>query len=156
MAIANENFNVGGTGGALFSSPGGGQAGGGPAGPKRGPRPGEEAMGDDYKPPPGLPGWKQPSYDDDDRIDPDKYPEPKSGPAATLLSRFFPDPVQQGLALAKFFYFFFFAAFGSLFPLMAVYFKQLGMDPAQCGFLVGIRPIIEYMATPFWNHMADK
>jgi hypothetical protein len=29
------------------------------------------------------------------------------------------------------FYFFFFAAFGSLFPLISVYFKQLGMDAAQ-------------------------
>ena len=65
MAIANENFNVGGTGGALFTSPAAAAQGGA----KRGPRPGEEAVGDDYKPPPGLPGWKQPSYDDDDRID---------------------------------------------------------------------------------------
>jgi hypothetical protein len=70
--------------------------------------------------------------------------------------RFFPDPVQQGLALAKFFYFFFFGAFGSLFPLLAVYFKQLGMDAAQCGFLIGVRPIIEYLATPFWNKIADR
>jgi hypothetical protein len=150
MAIANENFDVGGTGGALFGAAPGGSA------QHRGPRPGQEALGDDYVPPPGLPGWKQPSYDEDDRVDPDKYPEPTSGPAATLLSRFFPDPVQQGLALAKAFYFFFFAAFGSLFPLMAVYFKQSGMDAAQTGFLIGVRPIIEYLATPFWNKMAHR
>ena len=70
--------------------------------------------------------------------------------------RFFPDPIQQALAVAKTFYFFFFAAFGSLFPLMAVYFKQLGMDAAQCGFLIGVRPIIEYLATPFWNKISDR
>lgn len=147
MSMANENFNVGGTGGALFSE-------GGPVKPA--PKPGQGALGDDYVPPAGLPGFKQPSFDDDDRVDPNKYPEPSGGPGTTFLSRFFPDPVQQGLALAKSFYFFFFAAFGSLFPLMAVYFKQQGMDAGQCGFLIGVRPIIEYLATPFWSKMSDR
>ena len=148
MAIANENYEVGGTGAAIFSN--------NPPGTGGPPRGGQSSGGDEYKPPPGVPGWKQPSFDDDDRIDPDKYPEPSSGPASTILSRCFPDPVQQGLALAKFFYFFFFAAFGSLFPLMAVYFKQLGMDASQAGFLIGIRPIIEYLATPFWNRLSVR
>ena len=148
MSMSNENYDAGGTGGAIFAD----------AGATKGPKPGEEAIGDDYVAPGGLPSWKQPSFDDDDRVDPAKFKagNVKSGMAGTLLSRFFPDPVQQGLALAKFFYFFFFAAFGSLFPLMAVYFKQLGMDASQCGFLIGIKPIIEYLATPFWNKMADK
>src|SRR5947207_14395204 len=42
------------------------------------------------------------------------------------------------LIIPKAFYFFFFAAFGSLFPLMAVYFKQLGMNSIQTGILIGI------------------
>ena len=58
--------------------------------------------------------------------------------------------------MAKAFYFCFFGAFGSLFPLMAVYFKALGMDAAQCGLLIGIRPIIEYLATPFWHRISDR
>ncbi len=153
MAIANENYDVGGTGGAIFASNPAAAAGGKPRMPKPGPKDSEE-VGDSYKPPPGLPDWKQPSYDDDDRIDPEKYKGNK--PINPILARFFPDPVQQGLALAKFFYFFFFASFGSLFPLMGVYFKQLGMDAAQCGFLVGVRPIVEYLSTPFWNKIADK
>jgi hypothetical protein len=33
--------------------------------------------------------------------------------------------MSQGLFVAKLFYFFFFAAFGSLFPLISVYFKQV-------------------------------
>jgi hypothetical protein len=61
----------------------------------------------------------------------DKYPEPKSGPVPNVFSRFFPDSASHGLFVAKLFYFFFFAAFGSLFPLISVYFKQLGMDAAQ-------------------------
>ena len=134
MSIANENYDTGGTGGAIFAGPQG-------AVPSKVPGPQSQPMGDSYVAPKGLPNWKQPSYDEDDRVDPSKYPEPKSGPAASFLSRCFPDPTQASLAVAKCFYFFFYAAFGSLFPLMGVYFKQIGMDAAQAGFLSGIRPI---------------
>ena len=92
--------------------------------------------------------------DQDDRIDPDKYRDQKT--AILFLSRCFPDPTQAGLAVAKIFYFFFYGAFGSLFPLMGVYFKQMGMDAAQAGLLSGIRPIVEYLAIPFWNKIASK
>jgi hypothetical protein len=34
--------------------------------------------------------------------------------------------------------------------------QGLGMDAAQCGFLIGVRPIIEYLATPFWHGMSDR
>lgn len=46
----------------------------------------------------------------------------------SILMRVNPD-----LFVSKIFYFFFYSAFGSLFPLMAVYFKQLGMNPIQAG-----------------------
>lgn len=149
MSIANENYDTGGTGGALFGGPGGGA-------PTKAPGPTSQPMGDEYVAPKGLPGWKQPSYDEDDRVDPAKYPEPKTGPAATLLGRCFPDPNAAALVVAKIFYFFFYAAFGSLFPLMGVYFKQIGMDAAQAGFLSGIRPIVEALAIPFWNNIASR
>lgn len=149
MSIANENFDTGGTGGAIFGGPVG-------SAPTKAPGPTTQPIGDEYVAPKGIPNWKQPSYDEDDRVDPAKYPEPKSGPAATLLSRCFPDPNQAGLAVAKIFYFFFYAAFGSLFPLMGVYFKQIGMDAAQAGFLSGIRPIVEALAIPFWNKIASR
>ena len=45
-----------------------------------------------------------------------------------LIGKFFPDPRAAGLAAAKIFYLFFFSAFGSLFPLMGVYYKQLGQS----------------------------
>lgn len=41
--------------------------------------------------------------------------------------------INPDLFISKIFYFFFYSAFGSLFPLMAVYFKQLGMNPIQAG-----------------------
>mgnify|MGYP005803803173 CR=1 FL=1 len=41
--------------------------------------------------------------------------------------------INPELFVSKMFYFFFYSAFGSLFPLMAVYFKQLGLNPIQSG-----------------------
>lgn len=86
--------------------------------------------------------------------------------------------VNPDLFVSKVFYFFFYSAFGSLFPLMAVYFKQLGMNPIQAGkflmgskaylvnrliftmklsgTLIGIRPFVEGISAPFWSSIADK
>ena len=60
------------------------------------------------------------------------------------------------LVVSKVFYFFFFAAFGSLFPLLGVYFKQLGMTPTQTGVIVGFRPFIEFVSAPWWGGIADR
>lgn len=64
--------------------------------------------------------------------------------------------VNRDLLASKIFYFFFYSAFGSLFPLMGVYFKQLGMNPAQVGILTGVRPFIEIFSAPFWNSLAER
>jgi MFS family permease len=56
----------------------------------------------------------------------------------------------------KLFYFFFFAAYGALFPLLALYFKQLGMNPTQSGMLVGFRPFVEFFSAPLWGGLADR
>lgn len=64
--------------------------------------------------------------------------------------------VDQELLTVKTFYFFFYSAFGSLFPLMGVYFKQMGMNPLQCGLLVGTRPFVEFLSAPFWGSYADR
>ena len=52
--LNNENFSVGGTGAAIFSD--------------RGNAVSHRAMGDEYQAPTGLPEWKKPSFDDDDRV----------------------------------------------------------------------------------------
>ncbi|CAL8101507.1 unnamed protein product [Calicophoron daubneyi] len=54
------------------------------------------------------------------------------------------------------FYFFYYAAFGSLFPLISIYFKQLGMSAMQAGVLSGVRSFVECLATPFWSALAEK
>ncbi|CAD6197399.1 unnamed protein product [Caenorhabditis auriculariae] len=58
--------------------------------------------------------------------------------------------------ICRLFYLTFFASFGSLFPLLAVYFKQLGMTAAQTGFLLGSRPLIEFASGPFWGSFASR
>lgn len=50
-----------------------------------------------------------------------------------------PSNINRTLLFAKLFYFWYFAAFGSLFPLMSIYFKQMGMGPSYCGILMGFR-----------------
>ncbi|GAB1606717.1 major facilitator superfamily domain-containing protein 6 [Argonauta hians] len=64
--------------------------------------------------------------------------------------------INRDLLISKIFYFFFFAAFGSLFPLMAIYFRQLGMNPTQGGILIGFRPFVEFCSAPLWGVFADK
>lgn len=39
---------------------------------------------------------------------------------------------------------------------MGVYFKQMGMNPFQCGLLIGIRPFVEFLSAPFWGSYADR
>uniref|UniRef100_A0A8C6LE03 Major facilitator superfamily domain containing 6a n=1 Tax=Nothobranchius furzeri TaxID=105023 RepID=A0A8C6LE03_NOTFU len=64
--------------------------------------------------------------------------------------------VNSHLLISKVFYFFFYAAYGSLHPLLAVYYKQLGMSPSRSGLLVGIRYFIEFCSAPFWGVVADR
>ncbi|KAB5577412.1 hypothetical protein PHYPO_G00209650 [Pangasianodon hypophthalmus] len=64
--------------------------------------------------------------------------------------------IDERLLISKIFYFFFYAAYGSLHPLLAVYYKQLGMTPSQGGLLVGIRYFIEFCSAPFWGIVADR
>lgn len=112
--------------------------------------------------PPVAGGASRPYVDPEahGEVDPTAYPEPKESThkirGRSDLIDMFCNNVNQELLFAKTFYFFFFSAFGSLFPLMAVYFKQMGMNPLQTGFLIGIRPFVEFIAAPFWGSIADR
>ena len=64
--------------------------------------------------------------------------------------------INQTLLIPKAFYFFFFAAFGSLFPLMAIYFKQMAMTPMQVGVLLGLRPFVEFLSVPLWANISER
>ncbi|CAF0739370.1 unnamed protein product [Rotaria sp. Silwood1] len=67
-----------------------------------------------------------------------------------------PSNVDRTLLYAKLFYFWYFAAFGSLFPLLSIYFKQMGMGPSYCGILMGFRPFVEFVSAPFWSVVSTR
>ncbi|XP_028427262.1 major facilitator superfamily domain-containing protein 6 isoform X2 [Perca flavescens] len=64
--------------------------------------------------------------------------------------------INSRLLISKVFYLFFYAAYGSLHPLLALYYKQLGMSASRSGLLVGIRYFIEFCSAPFWGVVADR
>ncbi|XP_026872259.2 major facilitator superfamily domain-containing protein 6-B isoform X2 [Electrophorus electricus] len=82
-------------------------------------------------------------------------PPPQSSQSTDCLERICLR-INRRLLISKVFYFFFYAAYGSLQPLLAVYYKQLGMSPSQSGLLVGIRYFIEFCSAPFWGVVADR
>ncbi|XP_032516321.2 major facilitator superfamily domain-containing protein 6-A [Danaus plexippus] len=100
--------------------------------------------------------------DETGEVDTSRYPEPKEathkvrGRSDVLELICGPGTVDPELLTVKTFYFFFYSAFGSLFPLMGVYFKQMGMNAGQCGLLIGTRPFVEFLSAPFWGGLADR
>lgn len=118
--------------------------------------------------------YQQDSYQDQQTINnnnnnysnPDLYEHASSGRPnggggtqinyAADIQEMFSGDVNQTLAVPKAFYFFFFAAFGSVFPLMGIYFKQMAMSPIQVGFLLGLKPFVEFIAAPFWTQVGQR
>ena len=63
--------------------------------------------------------------------------------------------INRSLIVHKGFYLFFFSAVGSLFPYLAVFYKQLWLPAHETGILIGIRPLIQVFGTPMWGVIAD-
>lgn len=64
--------------------------------------------------------------------------------------------LNRKLLVSKVFYFCYWGAVGSFFPLLGVYFKQLGMNPYLSGILVGCRPMVEFFSAPLLGSLADR
>ena len=56
----------------------------------------------------------------------------------------------------KSFYFLFFSAVGSIFPYLAIFFRQLLLSARQTGVLIGIRPILQLVSCSAWGLIADR
>jgi len=63
--------------------------------------------------------------------------------------------VDRALLTPKAFYFCFYAANSSLLPFLALYYRESGLSGTQIGLLVGLSPIITWLAAPFWGALAD-
>ena len=63
------------------------------------------------------------------------------------------DPV---LLRLKLFFFLFYGGFGTTFPYLGIYFKQIGLSADSVGILAGIRPLIQCASGPLWALLADK
>ena len=63
------------------------------------------------------------------------------------------DPV---LLKLKIFFFLFFGGFGTTFPYLGIYFKQIGLSAGSVGILAGVRPLIQCASGPLWAIIADK
>lgn len=64
--------------------------------------------------------------------------------------------IDQRVLVPKAFYTFFYTGIGALFPYLPVYFKQLHLTPHETGVLIGVRPLIQFLATPIWGAIADR
>lgn len=63
--------------------------------------------------------------------------------------------VARDLFAPKAFYFCFYAASASLIPYLTLYYRESGLNGAQIGLLVGIPPVVTWLAAPFWGAVAD-
>src|SRR5687768_14520213 len=73
----------------------------------------------------------------------------------TVQSRLPSEAARSGLSFAKSFYFFYFAALGSLVPFLTLYYRERGLSGAQIGLLLGIQPLIALVSGPIWSGVAD-
>ncbi|XP_031564384.1 major facilitator superfamily domain-containing protein 6-like [Actinia tenebrosa] len=65
--------------------------------------------------------------------------------------------IDRSLVVYKIFYFFYFAAIGSLQPYLALYFKHSLQLPAHLvGIVIGIRPFCLFFSAPILGTIADK
>ena len=82
--------------------------------------------------------------------------EPRENCCTPIIRKCGCNTINRKLLVSKLFYFFFWSAYGSFFPLLGVYYKQIGMNPTQSGLLVGCRPLIEFISAPSMSSLADK
>uniref|UniRef100_A0A6G3MM25 Major facilitator superfamily domain-containing protein 6 (Trinotate prediction) n=1 Tax=Henneguya salminicola TaxID=69463 RepID=A0A6G3MM25_HENSL len=61
-----------------------------------------------------------------------------------------------GLLGLKITYFFLFGSYGAIWPYLALYFRQNGLNAGYVGIIAGVRPMIQFISCPFWAVIADK
>jgi hypothetical protein len=87
-----------------------------------------------------------------DELNPPSEEAPEELPAENSAC----SKINRKLLPYKSFYFLFFSAVGSLFPYLAIFYKQLWLSAWQTGVLIGIRPILQLVSSTLWGIVADK
>lgn len=64
--------------------------------------------------------------------------------------------IDRKLIPAKLFYFLYFSSLGALLPYLALFYKQMKLTPSQVGILMGLKPFVEFVCTPFWGAFVDQ
>lgn len=64
--------------------------------------------------------------------------------------------IDRALFAPKAYYFCYYAAMACLMPYLALYYRQVGLSGTQIGLLVGVSPIITWLAAPLWGALADS
>ena len=93
-----------------------------------------------------------PTQDTETNEDPDMESNGDSGESTRRCL----DRIDRKRLVSKLFYFFYFSSFGSLWPYLALYFKQLLISPRQLGIIVAVRSSLQFFFTPVWGLLADK
>jgi PPP family 3-phenylpropionic acid transporter len=65
-----------------------------------------------------------------------------------------PPPISN-LTSGKLAYFCQFAAMAGFMPFLTLYYDQLGLTASQIGLLVGVTPVVTFLAAPLWGALAD-
>jgi PPP family 3-phenylpropionic acid transporter len=67
-----------------------------------------------------------------------------------------PPPNARYLPVLKVLYFLYFAAIGSFYSFLFIYYNQIGLNGKQMGAIISIGPLIGLFAAPFWGWLSDR
>jgi MFS transporter, PPP family, 3-phenylpropionic acid transporter len=67
-----------------------------------------------------------------------------------------PNPNARYLPVLKALYFLYFAAIGSFYSFLFIYYSQIGLTSQQMGAIISIGPMIGLFAAPFWGWLSDR
>ena len=67
-----------------------------------------------------------------------------------------PNPNAQYLPVLKALYFLYFAAIGSFYAFLFIYYAQIGLNSQQMGAIISIGPMIGLFSAPFWGWLSDR
>ncbi|XP_071847582.1 major facilitator superfamily domain-containing protein 6-like [Apostichopus japonicus] len=69
---------------------------------------------------------------------------------------FCPPKISRAFLPVKATYLCYIGALVTLFPVLPVYLRYLGLSPSQIGLIRGVEPFLDFLVSPVWGSVADK